>query len=163
MFICRCLFRSLYTNICVYYTYDTYLWGFPGCSDGKESACNAEDPVNSWVRKIPQRREWLPTPAFLPRKFHGQRNRARKESDITEWLTLNNNKYTWVELPRWPSSKESTCQCRRHKRCRFRLWFGKIPWKRKWQPTPVLLPGESHGQRSLVGYSPWGQKELDTT
>ena len=40
---------------------------------------------------------------------------------------------------------------------------GKIPWRRKRQPTPVLLPGESHGGRSLVGYSPWGGKELDTT
>ena len=40
---------------------------------------------------------------------------------------------------------------------------GKIPWRRKWQRTPVLLPGESHGQRSLVGYSPWGRKEPDTT
>jgi len=40
---------------------------------------------------------------------------------------------------------------------------GKIPWSRKWQPTPVFLPGESHGQRSLVGYSPCGCKELDTT
>ena len=39
----------------------------------------------------------------------------------------------------------------------------KIPWRRKWQPTPVFLPGESHGQRSLVGYSPWGCKELDRT
>ena len=37
---------------------------------------------------------------------------------------------------------------------------GKIPWRRAWQPTPVFLPGESHGQRSLVGYSPWGRKEL---
>ena len=42
-------------------------------------------------------------------------------------------------------------------------WVGKIPWRRKWQPTPVLLPRESHGQRSLVGYSPQGRKELDTT
>ena len=42
-------------------------------------------------------------------------------------------------------------------------WVGKIPWKRKWQPTPVFLPGKSHGWRSLVGYSPWGSKELDTT
>ena len=42
-------------------------------------------------------------------------------------------------------------------------WVGKIPWRRKWQPTPVFLPGESHGQRSLVGYSPWGGKELDMT
>ena len=40
--------------------------------------------------------------------------------------------------------------------------MGKIPWRRKWQPTPVFLPGESHGQRSLVGYSPWGCKELNT-
>ena len=40
---------------------------------------------------------------------------------------------------------------------------GKIPWRRKWQLTPVFLPGESHGQRSLVGYSPWGHKESDTT
>ena len=40
---------------------------------------------------------------------------------------------------------------------------GKIPWRRKWQPTPVFLPGESHGRRSLVGYSPRGRKELDTT
>ena len=39
----------------------------------------------------------------------------------------------------------------------------KIPWRRKWQATPVFLPGESHGQRSLVGYSPWGCKELDRT
>ena len=39
----------------------------------------------------------------------------------------------------------------------------KIPWRRKWQPTPVFLPGKSHGQRSLVGYSPWGCKESDTT
>ena len=43
---------------------------------------------------------------------------------------------------------------------RFNLWVGKIPWRRAWQPTPVL-PGESHGQRSLVGYSPWGHKESD--
>ena len=42
-------------------------------------------------------------------------------------------------------------------------WVGKIPWRRKWQPTPLLLPGKSHGWRSLVGYSPWGCKELDAT
>ena len=40
---------------------------------------------------------------------------------------------------------------------------GKIPWRREWQPTPVFLPGESLGQRSLVGYSPWGCKESDMT
>ena len=41
--------------------------------------------------------------------------------------------------------------------------LGRFPWRRAWQPTPVFLPGESHGQRSLAGYSPWGRKELDTT
>ena len=57
--------------------------------------------------------------------------------------------------------KESACQCRRCKRCEFNPWVGKIPWRRKWQPTPVFLPGKSHGQRNLAGYSPWGCKELD--
>ena len=42
-------------------------------------------------------------------------------------------------------------------------WVGKIPWKRKWQPIPVFLPEKSHGQRSLEGYSPWSNKELNTT
>ena len=45
----------------------------------------------------------------------------------------------------------------------FDSWIGKIPWRRQWQPTPVLLPGKSHGWRSLVGYSPWGCKQSDTT
>ena len=46
---------------------------------------------------------------------------------------------------------------------RFDPWVGKIPWRRKWQPTLVLLPGKFHGQRSLVGYSPRGRKGSDTT
>ena len=45
----------------------------------------------------------------------------------------------------------------------FDPWVGKIPWRRRWQPTPIFLPGESHGQRSLAGYNPWGHRELDTT
>ena len=51
------------------------------------------------------------------------------------------------------NGKELAYQCRRHKRCGFDPWVGKIPWRRKRQPTPVSLPGESHGQRSLEGYS----------
>jgi len=62
-------------------------------------------------------------------------------------------------LPRWLSGKKSTCQCRRQRRCGFNPWVGKSPWRRKWQPAPVFLPGKFHGQRSLVGYSPWGYKE----
>ena len=49
------------------------------------------------------------------------------------------------------------------KRGRLNPWVGKIPWRRAWQPTPVFLPGESHGQRSLVGYSAWGRKGSGTT
>ena len=52
----------------------------------------------------------------------------------------------------------------------FAMWdtgvrslVGKIPWRRKWLPTTVYLPGKSHGQRSLAGYSPWGRKESDKT
>ena len=50
-----------------------------------------------------------------------------------------------------------------HKRHRFDPWVGKISWRRKWQPTPVFLPGESCGQRSLVGYSSWGHRDLNLT
>ena len=50
-----------------------------------------------------------------------------------------------------------------NRRLRFSLQVGKIPWRRKRQPTPVFLPGESHGQRRLVGYSSRGRKELDMT
>ena len=49
------------------------------------------------------------------------------------------------------------------RRPRFNPWGGKIPWRREWLPTPAFLPGEPHGQRSLVGYSPWGRKESGTT
>ena len=58
----------------------------------------------------------------------------------------------------WRSGKESTWQCRG---CKRQVW--KISWRRKWQPTPVFLPGEFYGQRSLADCSPWGRKELDTT
>ena len=75
-------------------------------------------------------------------------------------------KFPWyliLELPRWSSGKEPTCQCRRNEKHGFDPWVGKILWKRAWQPTPVFLPGEFHGQRSLAGCSPWGCKESDVT
>ena len=58
---------------------------------------------------------------------------------------------------------KNSCQCRRGKRCRINPWVGKIPWRRAWQPTPVFSPVESHGQRNLVGYSPWGRTKSDMT
>ena len=82
---------------------------------------------------------WIPTVTFLTeRKFRGD------------------------SLPTWLSGQESACQGRRCRRRGFNLWVGKIPWKRAWQPAPVFLCGEPHGQRSLVGHSPWDHEELDT-
>ena len=64
----------------------------------------------------------------------------------------------------WFSGKESACQSwRQCKRCSFDFWVRKILWRRAWQPTSVFLSGEAHGQRSLVGYSPQGRKELAMT
>ena len=68
------------------------------------------------------------------------------------WHSVDN-----TGLPWWLSGKESICQCRK---CRFNPWAGKIPWRRKWQPTPVFWPRKSHEQRSLAGYSPWGHKRV---
>ena len=63
-----------------------------------------------------------------------------------------------VVFPGGTSGKEPTCQCRRCKR----PGSGRFPWRRAWQPTPVFLPGKSHGQRNLAGSSPQGSKGLDT-
>ena len=62
-------------------------------------------------------------------------------------------------FPGGASGKESACQCRRHKKHELDPWVRKIPWRRKWQATPIFLPGKFHGQRSLTGCSPWGCKE----
>ena len=86
------------------------------------------------------------------------------------WLLLSLSFFLWIwhfvpgiwGLPWWFSNKESACQCRRCRRHRFDPWVRNIPWRRKWQSAPVFLPGKSHGQRSLAGYSPWGHKESDT-
>ena len=67
------------------------------------------------------------------------------------------------EFPGGANGKEPACHCRRRKRRGFDPWVWKIPWRRAWQLTPVFLPGESHGQRGLAGYSPWGRKESDRT
>ena len=66
----------------------------------------------------------------------------------------------FVHVPKWLRQSSICLQCRRPV---FHPWVGKIPWRRKWQPTLVFLPGESHGQRNLVGYITWSRKELDTT
>ena len=73
-----------------------------------------------------------------------------------DWVTELN--WSYIQgLPRWLRSKEFACQCRRHE---FNLWVRKIPWRRKWQPTPAFLPGKSYAHSGLVGYSPWGCKRV---
>ena len=90
-----------------------------------------------------------------------QKNNNKRQQD--EWH-LEHKDYLHVQKQLLVTScKESTCQCRRCKRHGFDPWVGKIPWRRKRLPTLVFLSGKSHGQRSLMGYSPQGHKELDTT
>ena len=84
---------------------------------------------------------WLPgisSSFFFWRRWGGER--------WTEWGFS-----CFKGLPRCLTGKESAYQCRRHV---LDPWVGKISWRRAWQPTPIFLPGESHGQRSLAGYSP---------
>ena len=116
---------------------DTPPQGFPGGSGSKEATCSAGDQGS------------IPGSGKSPGEENG-----------------NPPQYSWPESPMdrgaWKAAvHESIClECWRPG---FDPWVGKIPWRRKWQPTPVLLPGESHGGRSLVGYSPWGRKESDMT
>ena len=63
----------------------------------------------------------------------------------------------------FPGGSDGKAPCLQCETPGFDPWVGKILWRRKWQPTPVLLPGKSLGQRHMVGYSPLGRKELDTT
>ena len=98
-------------------------------------------------------------------KSHEQTQRSEVEECAPPKGKRVNIRYYYRELGflAGASGKEPSCQCRRHKRHRSDPWVGKIPRRRKQQPTPVFLPGESHGQRSLVGYSPWGHKGSDTS
>ena len=87
---------------------------------------------------------WATRKAFMCLRVWMNSIRCKKMNVISNRLGL-------FGLPRWHSGKESTCQCRRHKRYCFNRCVRKIPWRRKWQPTPVFLPEKSHRQRSLVG------------
>ena len=95
-------------------------------------------------------------------------NTACREICLNSTLAISNNitikKNSHVlchaEFPRWLNGKEYTCQCRR---LRVNPWVRNIPWSRKWQPVPVFMPGNFHGQRFLGGYRSWGHKESDTT
>ena len=94
-----------------------------------------------------------PLPHPWPCMLYNIRNRLSFNLRELEVIILH------AGFPGSASGKEPACQCRRHKRHEFNPWVGKIPWRRAWQPTSVFLPGESHGQRGLVGYGLWSLKE----
>ena len=78
------------------------------------------------------------------------------------FLTFSTFSVWHLDESRWLRGRDVTCKWRRCRRRRFVPWVGKMPWSKKWQSTPVVLPGKLHGQRALEGYSPWGHKESDT-
>ena len=77
--------------------------------------------------------------------------------------TLDTSTHTHTRASLMLSKWRVCLQCRRHRRHGFSPWIVMIPWSEIWQPTPVFLPEESHGQRSPIGYSSWGHKEVDMT
>ena len=85
---------------------------------------------------------------------------AKSRTRLSDWTELN---VYLLGFPGGSSGKESACQCRRRKRRRFTPWIGTLPWRRARPPTPVFLPGEPRGQRSLLSCRPWGLlKRLST-
>ena len=78
-------------------------------------------------------------------------------------MTAVGNTHTVCNFPDGSVGKKHPPAMQEAQKTQAHPWMGKIPMRRKWQPTLVSLPGESHEQKSLAGYSPWGRKELDTT
>ena len=143
---------------------EIYFWQF-GCWESRLLCQHGQVPMRTAFQGC----RWLTSHCTLLWKRGRQRGGkfSCDSNSIQEGFILrasSNPNYLLITitlgLPRWHSSKESACQCRRHKRLSFSPWVGKIPWSRKWQPTLVFLPGKFHGQRSLVGYSPWSHKRV---
>ena len=134
-----------------YFSY-SWVWnGIPGVQTVKRLPTMCETQVWSLGQKDPLQKEmathsntlawkipWMEEPGRL-------QSMDRKEVDMTEHLHFTS------------MVKELPGQCRRHG---FDSWVREIPWRRRWQPTPVLLPEKSHGLRSLAGYIPWGLKRV---
>ena len=126
------------------------------------------DPPGSSVHGIFQVRilEWVAMSFFVGSSWTRDRTQLSLIAGrfFTIWATRRANKDTNIDtcipiyrLLWWLNGKESSCQSRRQG---FNPQVRKISWRRKWQPTPSFLPEKSHGQRSLVGYSPWAHKRV---
>ena len=98
----------------------------------------------------------FPSPGDLPDARIEPRSPALQAEALTSEPPGQTTAIPYLGFPAGVSGKDLTCQCRTHKRQGFDPWVGNFPWRRKWQPTPVFLPGKSHGQRSLADYSPRG-------
>ena len=110
---------------------------------------------------------------------HGQDVQAARtgcRGDQVRWLSFKGGLrvetvqgHLWVQVlgfmgfPGDASGKRTSLQCRRHKRHGFHPWVMKIPWRKEWQPTPIFLSGEPHGQKCFMGDRPWGHKESNKT
>ena len=164
---------------------------FPGGSAGKESACNAgnlglvpglgrspgegngyslqysglENSMDNVVHGVTKSWTWLSDFHYI---YIYNMHVCMYRCIYTHMYYVYTYVYIYVihtsiysyGLPWWLRWWRICLQCGRPG---FDPWVGKIPWRRTWQPTPVFLPGESHGQRSLARYGPWGSKELDMT
>ena len=120
---------------------DTWVWSL-GWEDPLEKGKATHNSLLAW--RIP----WTVSSMGLQRVRHNWAT-----------FTLRHTRASQVA----PVVKNPTCQYGKGKRCEFHPWVRKISWSRKWQPTPIFLPGKFYGRRSLAGYSPWGFKELDAT
>ena len=114
----------------------------------------------SFSRGSSQLRDWTLVSCIAGRHFTiwATREVLKFHLSCALALTIMMDKESHLTNPGGTSGKEPNCQGRRHNRHRFYPWVRKSPWRRWWQPTPVSLPGKSLGQRSLLGYSPWGHK-----
>ena len=119
-----------------------HILSFPGGSDGKESTCNAADLG------------WIPGEGnSYPLQYSGLENSMHRGAwqatvhEVTELDTTERISFTHIHAELINEFSKGI----------------KLNWRRKHQPTPIFLPGKSHGLRSLIGYSPWGRKELDMT
>ena len=133
--------------------------GFPGDSAGKESACNTGD-----LGSIPRLGKSPGEENGYPLQYSGLENSMDCiVQGVTKSQTQLNRFHFHFGLPSQRRGKEPSCQCRRPMRWRFNPWVRKMPQRRAWQLIPAFLPGESHGQSSLAGYSQQGHETLDTT
>ena len=135
-------------------------WGFPSGSVVKNLPV-MQEMKKTWVQSLGQKdllEEGIATHSSIrtwripwTEEPGGLQSMGLQSQTRLKWLSTAHP----TGLPCWLSGKEPACQCRRF---RFNPCSRKITWGRKWKPTPIFFPGETHGQRNLVGYSPWGHR-----